>query len=207
MRTGIAVLAAEAWSGPRGGQLSAPSSGRPASWEQYEDVSAGIVVQQILATAARARSALFTEAGKVLNSALRERASAGQTGRCKPRRDAAASAGPWCAAPTDTECNVAMLDVSSRREFRSRACTRKPGMASRAESDGVAGQDAWRNLPADQGSGAQWRQDLAGIVEHSTHDTLVGWGLKSGVLDERQQQAEFEARHEGLGRQRRAASG
>ena len=51
----------------------------------------------------------------------------------------------------------ALLDLPPERQFRARPHAGPSGMAPRAARNGVGGQDARRDLRADQGSRAQWR--------------------------------------------------
>ncbi len=57
-----------------------------------------------------------------------------------------------------------------------------PKWQTRAYRDGVAGQDAGRDLHADQGSRKRnGGQKLEALIPHMAEDELVGWGWHPGV--------------------------
>ena len=179
MRTAIAALAA-------GGlvataiTLSAPSSSQPRPGNDRETLRPVSSFNNIGDSGARS-VALFTEAGKVLTHA--------RCVNCHPRgdrplqTDAMRLHQPVVVRGADGH-GVPTLQCSTCHHGANFDPARVPGnpewhlapisMAWQGKTLGEICQQI--KDPARNGG-----KDLAGIVEHSTHDTLVGWGWNPGV--------------------------
>ena len=132
---------------------------------------------------AEARSAaIFTELGKVLTHPrclnchpAGDRPRQGDEGRPHQPPVRARRRRAW--AVDAMRCTI----CHQKANFEPGRMPGHSGVAPRAARDGLAGQDARRDLRADQGPRAQRRpKSFADLIHHIGDDTLVGWAWEPG---------------------------